>query len=58
MCLVWLVSLPFLAIHTVDLLSNIIIEASSVIISGYLFKTSWVNILECAKAIPEVHDTL
>ena len=54
-CLVWLVSLPFLAIHIVDLLSKTIRGASSGTMSGYLLKFSWFNILKYAKAIPAVH---
>ena len=58
MCLVWLVSLTFLAIHTLDLLSHIIIGASFGTISGSLFKNSLIDILKCAKSIPTVHAEL
>ena len=58
MCLVWLVFLPFLAIQTSDLLSNIIRGGFYVTMSGPLFKKSWINIPKCAKSIPEVHAVL
>ena len=58
MCLVLLVSLALLAIHTVDLLSNIIKGAYSGTIYGSLFKNSLINILKCDKAIPIVHAAL
>ena len=58
MCLVWLVSLPLLAIQTADLLSNIIRGDSSGTISVYLFYNSWINTLKCAKDIPAVHAAL
>ena len=53
MWILWLVSLTFLAIQAVDLLSNIIIGSSSGTISGYLLKIheliSW-NVLKTAVA--------
>ena len=57
-CLIFLVSLPFLAIHISDLLSNIIREPSSGNIHGSLFNSLWINILKFAKASPEVHAAL
>ena len=57
MCLVCLVSLPFLSIHTSGLQSNILRGACSGITSGYLFKNSLFRIMKCARAIPEVHAT-
>ena len=56
MFLVWLVSFPFLAIHISDLISKIIIGASSGTIYGTLSKKSWISILKFDKAIPTVHD--
>ena len=52
--LVYLVSLPLLAIHTVDLLINIIIGACSGITYGYLFNNSLFSILKCDRSIAEV----
>ena len=57
-CLVCLVSLPILAIHIANLISNIIIRASSETLSGSLFKNSWINIMKCAKSIPVLHAEL
>ena len=57
-CLVCLVSLPFLSIHTADLPSNLTRGASSANIYGFLFKNLLINILKCDKAIPAVHDAL
>ena len=58
MCLVCLVSLPFLAMHIADLLSKTIKGASFGTIFGSSFKNSWTKILKCAKAIPAVHAAL
>ena len=58
MCLVFLVSLPFLAMHIADLLSKTIKGAYSVTMSGSLFNNSWTNILKCSKLIPAVHAAL
>ena len=58
MCLVHSASLPFLDIHTADLLSNIIRGGYSGNIYEYLFNDSWINIPKCAKAIPAVHAAL
>ena len=55
MCLVWLLYLSLLAIHTVNLLSNIIRGDSSGTIYWSLFNNSWINILKGAKSIPPVH---
>ena len=55
--LVCLVSLPFLAIHIIDFLSNLIRGASSETMSGSLFNNSWIYIQKCAKSIPAVHTT-
>ena len=57
-CLVCLVSLPFLSIQTADLLSNIVRGASYGTTYESLFKNSWIYILKCAKVIPEVHAAL
>ena len=51
MCLMCLVSLPFLAIHTADLLSKIMRGACYGITSGSLFKNSLFRILKCVIAI-------
>ena len=56
--LVFLVSLPFLAIHISYILCYTIRGSSSGTISESLFKNSWINILKCAKAIPAVHAAL
>ena len=58
MCLVYLVFLPFFAIHIADLLSKTIRGSSSVTMAGLLFNNSWSNILKCAEAIPAVHAAL
>ena len=58
MCLLWLVSLPLLEIHTTYLLSNITRRASYGTISGSLFNNSWIYILKCSKDIPAVHASL
>ena len=58
MFLVFLVSLPFLAMHMVDFISNTIKGASFGTMSGSLFNTSRSNILKCDKAIPAVHAAL
>ena len=58
MCIVWFLSLPILSIHTSYFLSNIIIGSSYGTIYGSLLKNLWINILKCAKAIPEVHAAL
>ena len=58
MCLVCLLSLPLLEIHIVDLLSNTIRGGYSGTISGSLLNNSWINILKCDRAIPEVHAEL
>ena len=55
MCLVFLVSLPFLAIHISYLISYIIIWSDSGTIPGSLFNNSWIKIMIFAKAIPLVH---
>ena len=57
MCLVCLVSLPFLAMHIEDLVSKAIKGDYSGTMSGSLFSKSWINTLKCAKVIPEVHAT-
>ena len=56
--LVFLVSLPCLAINTADLPSNIIRRASYGTLSGSFFNSSLINILEFAKAIHEVYAAL
>ena len=56
--LVCLVSLPFLSIYITDLLAKTIRGSYSETMSGYLFKNSWINILKCAKSIPEVYAVL
>ena len=58
MCLVCLVSLPFLAMHMADLLSKTIKGYSFGTMSGSSLNNSLTNILQCAKAIPEVHAEL
>ena len=58
MCLVCLVSLPFLSMHISDLLSKTIKGASFRTISGYSFNNSWTNIMKCAKVIPVVRAAL
>ena len=58
MYLVKLVSLPFLDLHKADLLSNIIWGAYSGTIYVSVFNNSLINILKCAKAIPDVHSEL
>ena len=58
MCMVCLVSLPFLAIQVADLLYKTIKGASYGTIYGLLCSSSWINILKCDKAIPEVHAVL
>ena len=57
-CLMSLVSLPILAIHTAEFLTNIIRGASSGNLSGLLFRNSWINNLKCDIAIPAVHAAL
>ena len=58
MCLVCLVYLTFLAIHTADFLFNVIRGDSSGTISVSLFKNPWINILKIAKAVPAMHAAL
>ena len=58
MCLVYLVSLPFLAMHIADFLSNIIRGACYRTIYGSLFNNSLFIILKCAWSIPVVHSAL
>ena len=58
MCLVCLLSLPILAIHTADFLSNIVRVDYSVTIYVSLFKNSRLNILKCAKVISAAHAAL
>ena len=58
MCLVCLVVLPLLVIHTEDLLSNIIRGDASGTIYVSLFNNSWINILKCDKKIPAIHAAL
>ena len=57
MCLICLVSLPFLFIHT-KFISNMIRGAYSGTTSGYLFISSLFSIMMCANSIPAVHATL
>ena len=56
--LVCLVSLPCLAIHTAELLSDIFSGASSNNITVSLLNNSLINILKYAKGIPSVHAEL
>ena len=58
MCLICLVSLTLLAIHTAELIHNIIRGTDSGTISGSLYKNSWINILKCDKSMPAVNDAL
>ena len=57
-CLVCLVSLPFLAMHMADFLSKTNKGASLGTMSGSSFNNLLTYILKCAKAIPAVHATL
>ena len=57
-CLVCLMLLPLLAIHTYDLLSNIIRGSCYGTTSGYLFNNSLFGILKCDRSINAVHDSL
>ena len=58
MCLVCLVSLPFLSIHTAELLSNIMISAYYLTTSVSFFIISLFIILNFDRAIPAVHSIL
>ena len=58
MWLIFLVSLPFIAIHITHLLYKTIRGASYGTISGSLFNNSWINTLKFAKAISAVHYSL
>ena len=52
MCLVWLMSLPILAIHTYDFISNTMRSACCGTTSGSLFRNSLFIILKCGRSIP------
>ena len=58
MCLVCLMSLPFLNTQIADLLSNITTGACYGITAISLFNNSLFIILKFARAIPAVHDAL
>ena len=58
MCLVCLMYLLLLDVHTYDLLSNIMRGACSETTSGYLLIDSLFSILKCAIAIPEANAVL
>ena len=58
MCLVCLVSLPFLYIHISDFLSNIKRGACYGTTYGYSFISSLFIIMKCDKAIPKVQAVL
>ena len=58
MCMVFLVSLPYLAMQISDFLSNITIGGSYGTKSGSLFENLFIIILKCARTIPAVHDAL
>ena len=57
-CLVCLISLPFLDIHTSELISNITRGAFSGTTYVFLFISSLFRILKCAKTTSSVHDEL